>query len=109
MALSLAARLLAQIQTSLPGVQSVSIGRQEDKSTWRVDPVKHQVAAQAVIDAFVTPTPAQLADEDADIELNDRAVRAIVRELYDLVPVYAGKPTLQQFADRIKARYKTLT
>lgn len=60
--MSLASDLLAAVQGAAPSVVGVSIGRRDDRSTWRVqlaegasagDVAVAQSAAQATIDAFI--------------------------------------------------------
>lgn len=107
--LSLAARLDTYLRAQGVAILGVSVGDEENRATWKVFPANLQGAAQPHIDAFVIPDEAMLLDEDADRDLNAPAVRAMMRETYDLVPAYAGKPTLLEFFARIKARYKALT
>lgn len=90
---------------------SVSIGRKDDKATWRVDfaPTAtdaDKAQAASVIAAFVPPDP---ADEEAKFAADTRILRAIVVELHAAIPDHAGKPTLAQLRNRIISRYKALT
>lgn len=104
--LSLAARLDTALRAAGLAITGVSIGVDEDRSTWKVMPRELQAAAQPVIDAFLLPTPAQLLDEDALREVDAKVLKAIVMELYAIVP--APKPTLVQLRANILARYKAL-
>ena len=88
-------------------ITGVAIGDEADRSTWTVRPVDLQAQAQPHIDACVLPTAEQLADADADRQLN-KAIRALARETYLLVPNYAGKPTFEEFFTRVKERFKAL-
>ena len=103
--LSLAARLDAAIRAAGHPITGVSLV-DGDKSTWRVQPASLQAAAQPVIDAFVEPTPQQLADERAIEEADLKILKAIVMELHAIIP--APKPTLAQLRNAIIARYKAL-
>lgn len=104
----IAERLHRQLRANGVLVVSVSIGDEQDRATWTVQPDTLQAAAQSLIDAFVLPTETQLAAEEADRELNVKIIRALARELFDLVPNYAGKPTFVEFFQRVKARYQAL-
>lgn len=106
--ITLAARICQHVQAQGVPIKDVGIGDDGNRATWRVVPDDLQAAAQPHLDSFVFPTAAQLLDEEADQDLNVRAFRALARECWELVPPYAGKPTVQAFFERIKARYKAL-
>lgn len=101
-----AARLDKALRAAGVAIDSVSIGRDDDRATWRVLPATLQAAAQPIIDAFVLPTPAQVLDEDAIRDVDMKALKAVVIEIYPYLG--AGKPTLAQLRANIIARYKTL-
>ena len=103
---SLAARLDLAIKAQGIAISGVSIGDEANRATWRVHPADKQAEAQPVIDAFVLPTEAQLADEEAQRETDLRILKAIVWELHAIIP--APKPTLAQLRANIIARYKAL-
>lgn len=108
--LTTAARLTIAIQDAGINIVGVSIDRLDDRSTWKVQPASLQAAAQPIIDAFVLPTPEQLADEEADLESSRKIVRALARECYDAIPANPNKPaTFSDFMQRVKARYRALT
>jgi hypothetical protein len=107
---TLAARLDAAVKAAGVPIVSLSVGSEQDRLTWRVEPRALQPQAQPILDAFVIPTPEQLADEEADLEANRKIVRAIAREVYDIVPANPNKPAaFSDFMQRIKARYRALT
>jgi len=103
--MNIAARLLQQLEASGVAVRDVSIGSRRDKSTWTVRPESAQEAAQAVIDAYVEPTPKQLAQEDASRVVDDKVLQAVLLELHP----YLGedKPSLKELRDNIIKRYES--
>ena len=103
----IAARVHSALTAQGVVVESVSIGAASDRTTWLVHPSSEQTAAQPIIDAFVEPTPQQLADEQATREADLQILRAIVIELHAIVPT--PKPTLAQLRSNIITRYKALT
>lgn len=107
--LLLAARVYTAIRAAGIVIESVSIGDDADRSTWRVSPASQQAAAQPIIAAFVFPTAQQLLDEEADREVDLKVLKAIVIELHAAIPAWAGKPTLAQLRSNIIARYKALS
>lgn len=104
--MTLAERLDLAIRAAGVAITGVSIGREEDRATWRVVPASLQAAAQPTIDAFVFPTPAQLLDEDAQREINEKKLQAVAMALWECIPV----PTMTkaQLKARAIAIYKTL-
>lgn len=101
-----AARLHAYLVANVVPVVGVAVVDPADKATWTVQPESLQATAQPLIDAFVMPTPQQLADEAAQRETDLRILRAIVIELHAIIP--APKPTLVQLRQSIIDRYKAL-
>lgn len=87
-------------------VESVSIGRLDDKATWRVRPVSQQTAAQPFIDSFAMPTAGQLVDEEAAHEVGRKELRAIAEALWECIP----NPTMTkaQLRARAIALFKSL-
>lgn len=93
----LAARVANAIQTACPGVATmVSIGKPEDKATWRVvfadgATDAQQAAAQAVIQAFdpnaVEPEPEGPKDLSGDVE----KLREIVAKQQAFIERLAGE------------------
>lgn len=104
--LTLAARVEQAIKAQGVPITGVSLGRLDDRSTWKVVPADLQAAAQPHINAFVEPTAQQIADEDATREVDSKLLRAVVRELWEIIPV--PKPTLAALRQRIIDRYKSL-
>ena len=103
---NLTARLNQSILAAgVPSV-GVSIGREDDRSTWTVQPASLQAQAQPIIDAFKMPTAAQLADEDATTCMGDKKILAIAAALWECIP--APTMTKAQTLARAKAIYKTL-
>ena len=56
------ARLDQAIRAAGIAIDGVFVGSETDRSTWRVSPDSLQATAQPIIDAYVEPTRAQLAD-----------------------------------------------
>jgi len=104
--MTLANRLKQQLTAASVHVTDVSIGQRADKSTWLVEPSSLQTAAQPIIDAYVEPTPAQLADEDAERETTEKKLLAVALALWECIP--APTLTKAQLRARAKAIYKTL-
>jgi hypothetical protein len=104
--MSIAARLYVLLRGLGLNVVSVSVGREGDRTTWRVQPDTLQAQAQAAIDAFVIPNDAQLLDEEAQRETSDKKLQAAVMGLWECIP----SPTMTklQLRNRIVAIYKTL-
>lgn len=101
------ARYLDQaIRTAGVPITGVSIGDPNDRRTWRVHPASAQAQAQPIIDAFQLPTLAQMKDESAIREIDAKALKAVVMELYPYLS--AGKPSLAQLRQNILDRYKQL-
>jgi hypothetical protein len=105
MTIDIASRLKAAVQASA-AITDVSIGDANDRSTWRVHPASLQAQAQPTIDAYVEPTPAQLADEDAERETGDKKVLAVALALWECIP--APTMTKAQLRARAKAIYRSL-
>lgn len=101
-----AARLDAAIKTAGVAITGVSLGDISDRSTWRVSPDSLQTAAQPIIDAYVEPTAAQLADEDAERETGDKKLLAVALALWECIP--APLMTKAQLRLRAKAIYRNL-
>lgn len=104
--MTLAARLDAAIRAAGVPIEGVTIGDEQNRATWRVVPASKQAQAQPIIDAFVIPTPAQVKDEAAIREIDAKALKAVVMEIYPYLG--AGKPTLAQLRQNILDRYKQL-
>lgn len=102
----IAERLHLALKAALPGIVGVSLGREDDKSTWTVQPLTLQAAAQPIIDAFVIPTAQQLADEDAVRETSDKKLKAVALALYENWP--NPLMTKAQLQARILTIYKGL-
>lgn len=103
---SLASRLDEAIRAAGVAISGVSVGSDVDRSTWKVSPTSLQAAAQPTIDTFGMPTPNTLATEDAVRDVDMKALKALVIEIYPYLG--AGKPTLAQLRANIIARYLTL-
>lgn len=92
-------------------VISVSIGREDDKQTWRItfDPAAtplQQSNADAIVAAFTAPTASDLADEVAARETQRKELKAVALGLWECIP----NPTMTkaQLVSRIKEIYKGL-
>ena len=101
-----AGRLKAAIKVAGVAIDDVWIGDEDNRSTWRVRPESLQAQAQPIIDAYVDPTPAQLADEHAERETTDKKVMAVALALWECIP--APTMTKAQLRSRAKAIYKGL-
>lgn len=101
------ARLDQAIRAAGVAIDGVFIGIEADRSTWRVSPDYLQTAAQPIIDAYVKPTAAQLADEDAQRDVNEKKLQAVALALWEAIP--APTMTKVQLKARAIAIYKTLT
>ena len=100
------ARLDQAIRAAGVAIDGVSIGSEADRSTWRVSPDSLQTAAQPIIDAYVEPTAAQLADEDAERETGEKKLLAVALALWECIP--APLMTKVQLRSRAKAIYRNL-
>ena len=100
------ARIHAALLSAGLQVESVSIGDPSNLTTWRVQPDSLQALAQPIIDAYVAPTAAQLADEDAERETGNKRVMAVALALWECIP--APTMTKAQLRSRAKAIYKGL-
>jgi hypothetical protein len=87
-------------------VVSVSIGDEDDRTTWHVQPDDLQSAAQPIIDGYTHLTDAQRDDEDADRDVSDKRLQAVALALWECIPVPSMTKT--QLRARIKALYKSL-
>jgi hypothetical protein len=103
---SLAQYLDQALKAANVPIVGVSIGDVADRATWNVQPAALQPQAQPVIDAFALPTAAQLLDDDALREVDVKALKALLIEIYPFLGV--GKPTLVQLRANIIARFKAL-
>lgn len=83
---SVVAALDAAIRAAGVPIQGVAIGNLGDRSTWRVSPRELQAKAQPVIDAFVVPTLAELADVEARSRIEERALLSGMRAVYEAIP-----------------------
>lgn len=106
---TLAARLDAAVKAAGVPILSVSVGSEQDRTTWLVEPRALQGQAQPILDAFVMPSADQLLDEQAISDADQRILRAIVVELHAAIPAWAGKPTLVQLRNNIITRWKALS
>lgn len=104
--MSLNERLDRAIRSAGVAIVGVTIGVEGDRSTWKVQPLESQGAAQPIIDAFTLPTAAELADEQAISDIDAKALKAVVIEIHAILPT--PKPTLLQLRNAIIARYKAL-
>jgi hypothetical protein len=92
-------------------ITGVSIGREGDRATWRIDytpaaTAQHRTDGDALRLTFDPLTDAAWVDEQADRAVNEsKAFRALARATFELK---TNAWTLLQFSDRIKAIYKTL-
>lgn len=102
----IAARLDQALKAAGLPITSVTIGLTEDRSTWKVHPAALQADAQPIIDAFVLPSPEQVADDAAQRETQRKELKAVALGLWECIP--APLMTKAQLADRIKAIYKSL-
>lgn len=103
---NVASRLDQAIKSAGVPILGVSIGLEDDKSTWRVNPPSLQGAAQPVIDAFTEPTAQQLADEQAVQDTTRKELKAVALALWECIP----NPTMTkaQLQARAIAIYKSL-
>ena len=101
-----ASRVFAALQRANVDVVSVSIGTEDDRSTWLVQPDDLQLAAQPIIDGYAHLTDAQLQDDDADRETSDKRLQAVALAVWECIP--APSLTKPQLRARIKALYKSL-
>lgn len=106
--ITLAARVDQYLRAQGLAIIGVSIADDANRATWKVHPSDLQAAAQPHIDAFVLPTAQQILDEEASREADLRILRAIVMEIFAIIPAHAGKGTLIQLRNNIIARYKAL-
>lgn len=79
--LTTAARVQAQIIAGGVAITGLSIGKIDQRATWKVTPAGLQAAAQPIIDAYVEPTPTQLADETATQETSRKELKAVALAL----------------------------
>jgi hypothetical protein len=102
----IAAYLDAAIRAANIAIDGVSIGDDANRATWKVTPATAQAQAQPIIDAFVLPTAAQIADEDAQRDVNEKKLQAVALALWEAIP----SPTLTkvQMKNRAMAIYKAL-
>lgn len=87
-------------------IDGVSVGDPNNRATWKVSPADKQAQAQPIIDAFVIPSAAVIADDDAEAQTQDKRLKAVALGLWECIP--APTMTKAQLAARIKAIYKTL-
>lgn len=104
--MTLAARLDQTIKAAGVPILGVSISDDANRATWLVYPADLQAAAQPIIAAFVLPTPAQLADEDAQRDTNRKELQAVAVALWECIT--APTLTKAQLKNRIVAIYKAL-
>ena len=107
---TLAARLDAALKTAGVSVVGVSIGADEDKTTWRVSPASLQAAAQPIIDAFNPADPAhEAAEQDQAVAASldsERIFSAIVWAVIDTYSAPATKAKYQAARTKIVNAYK---
>jgi Ser-tRNA(Ala) deacylase AlaX len=101
-----ASRIFAALKQANVNVSSVSIGTEDDRSTWSVQPDALQGVAQPIIEGYAYPTDAQLQDEDVERETSDKRLQAVALALWECIPV--PSMTKPQLRARIKALYKSL-
>ncbi len=104
---NVAERLDQAIRAAGVPIVGVSVGDEQQKATWTVQPADQQAAAQPVINAFVMPSAAVFLDESAQRYVTDKAVIAIASALWECIP--APTMTKAQALARAKAIYKTLS
>ena len=80
--MSLAAQLHAECESRGLPVTGVSIGRANDKSTWKIQGISAQ-AAQTVIDEFDVAAAHAKALAKAELALTDARMARIVEDLCD--------------------------
>jgi hypothetical protein len=102
----IAAYLDAAIRAANVAIAGVSIVDESNKATWTVQPASLQAQAQPIIDGFVLPTAAQIADEDAQRDVNDKKLQAVALALWECIP--SPLLTKVQMKNRAMAIYKTL-
>lgn len=95
----LAERLDKAIRAAGVAIVGVSIGSEQDRSTWRVEPATLQAAAQPVIDSFEAPTPNTLLDEAAVRDTSRKELRAVAEALWECIP----NPTMTKAQMRVRA------
>lgn len=103
--MGIAARVQAAIQAGGVPIEEISIGDQQVRSTWRVNPASLQAQAQPIIDAYTEPTPNTLFDQYADERTGEKALTAVAQALWECIP--APTMTKAQLKARAKAIYKT--
>jgi hypothetical protein len=99
----------ALIRQGIP-VISVAFVVEGDRTTWRIDYKPEATAAQrATAEALkLTYDPAAdtaYADEQADVRLNEPALRALAKATHELK---TNTWTFAEFRDRIKAIFRSL-
>lgn len=101
----LARRLDQHLRDAGLAIDGVSIGDPAERSTWRVHPASLQADAQPLIESYTPPTPADVLNEEAARDIDERKLRAVVLALYECIPV----PTMTkaQLRARMIAIYKT--
>jgi hypothetical protein len=92
-------------------ITGVSVGRVEDRSTWRVAfearaTEAQRTQAQQIVETFTLPTPDQLQTDAAARDIDVTALKAVVIEIYPYLS--SSKPSLAQLRQNIIARYKAL-
>jgi len=75
---NLAQYLDTAMQAAGVPIIGVSVGHASDRSTWTVQPASLQAQAQPIIDAFVMPTAAQLAEKAIDATSRQKDIMAMV-------------------------------
>jgi hypothetical protein len=106
MADSVASKLDQAIRAAGVPITGVAIGDNTNRATWLVRPFALQAQAQPIIDGFVLPTAAQIADEDAQRDVNDKKLQAVALALWECIP--SPLLTKVQMKNRAMAIYKTL-
>lgn len=87
--LNLVEKVDAALKAVCP-IDGVSIGRDSDKTTWRIDfsesaTADQRAAAQGVIDSFDVTKTLQISAIDDQLEAIDDATRAAMRGLRDFI------------------------
>lgn len=111
--MGLAPRLHYLLRQAGVFVESVSIGSDTNKATWKVSPVGLQSAAQSYIDAFdpADPSHAQWeAQQERDQELARKVIKALAIAVHKRfkAQIATDPTTAQQWQDAIRAEYDAL-
>lgn len=106
--MTLAAGLTRALERSGIPITGVSIGRESDRASWRVDftgaaTAKHKTDAGALCECYELATDTALAAEQAERVLAQKALVSLARVTWEHLPL--TKPTWADFLARWKALY----